>query len=246
MTTDVLKRFLLHLALWAAGLFILLLFQSRGGPLSLSAITPHLAYQTLLLASCPAGVGVAPLVMPGRIHVQGLLLVAAVSLALAVVVFVMAGWVAPSRLSGEGPRAMTTPALAQALSNGVHEAERTGEPADWIRANTLIFEHDRRFVQSMLAVLLPLLGLLVGSVGGRITLSGVRMAFYWSVGLFLVVSEYFAFENGFELVAVRTVGVATPAALFGLIVPGTLILGFGAAVMVDALWPPAGTPEAEA
>jgi len=246
MTTDILKRFLLLLASWATGLFILLLFQSRGGPLPLSAIVPHLAYQTLLLASFPAGVGVAPLIVPGRIHGWGLLPVAAVSLALAVFVFVMAGWVAPSRLSGEGPRAMTTPVLAQALSNGVHEAERTGEPADWIRANTLIFEHDRRFVQSMLAVLLPILGLLVGLVGGRIPLSGVRIAFFWSVGLFLVVSEYFAFENGFELVAVRTVGVATPAALFGLLVPGTLILGFGAGVVVDALWPRAGTAVVEA
>jgi hypothetical protein len=139
---------------------------------------------------------------------------------------------------------MNTPALAHALTAAVQEAERSGDPATWVQANTLIFEHDRRYAQSLLALLLPVLGLLVGSVGARIPLSGLRMAFFWAVGAFLLVSEYFAFENGFELVAVRTVGGETPAGLFALIVPGTLILAFGAAVLVDMAWPSTGGHDA--
>lgn len=246
MATSVLKRFIVLLAGWAAGFFVLLLLQSRGSPFPTGAFLPHAAYQALLLGSFPAGIGVAGAVLGRRVDFGAAGVVAGLSLVLAVVVFWMAGWVAPAVLGGampgvgeDEPRTLTLPVLKEAVARSVDEARRSGEPGRWIHANALVFEHDRRYAQTLITGLLPLLGMLVGAVGSRIPLVGLRMTYLWGIGLFLLVSSYFAVENGYELVAIRTVGGETPAGLFSVIVPGTLLLAFGAVAIVGAAWPPA-------
>ena len=130
---------------------------------------------------------------------------------------------------------MTQPALSAEMNASLQRAEASGEPADWIAANRLVWEHDRRIVQVMLFPMLALLGVLIGFWANQIRWSGLRQAFLWGLGLFILISEYFSLENGFELVAMRTVDIATPAGLFPLIVPGTLIIGLGGAAAIRFL-----------
>ena len=256
MVPSVLKRFPTLLAAWAAGFLVLLLLQSGGSPFPAAAWLPSAAYQALLLAAFPAGIGVARMVLPRRIDFGAAGILVGLSLALAGGVFWVSGWIAPVRLADalpsagtDEPRALTLPVLAEALERAVDEAEGmenllfgpitsgSDSAEQWIQANRLIFEHDRRYAQSFLLTFLPMLGVFVGALGAVVPLRGLRMGFFWGIGLFLLVSEYFALENGFELVAVRTVGGETPAGLFALIVPGTLFIAFGAAAVVRAVWP---------
>lgn len=246
MTRSPSLRFLTLLAAWAAGFVLLFLitgFNSGGTPFPPTARIPVWIYIGLLVAALPAGVGVAGSVLnETRTRPITLLSVMGTSLVAAVPVLVLALWVAPSTLASSRPdlsaveaTAMTQPTLAAELKASLESAEASGEPAEWLAANRLVWEHDRRIAQVMLFPMLTLLGILIGFWANQIRWPGLRQAFLWGLGLFILISEYFSLENGFELVAMRTVDVATPAGLFPLIVPGTLIIGLGCAAAIRLL-----------
>lgn len=235
--------YLLRLLLWSGSLLALLLTTGllSGGGSSLVEALPGWGYQALVLGAFPAGIGSAPAVFRGgRLTVRGLGSVAGCATLIGIVVFGLAHWAAPAARQGGGdePRALSLPALSSQAHAAVDRARDTDLATDWTKANTLFWEMDRRTSESLLVPLLTLLGLAVGFWSARVRTRGLELLQNWGMGVFLLLTLYGSVENGYELVAMRTVGALTPSGFLPLVVPGLLLLGLGWATLLAA-WPSA-------
>lgn len=191
----------------------------------------------LLLAAYPAGLASHSVVFAERGHLQrrlGLFLLAAVSVSL--VAFVQANWVGPALLSGGAgdgaldPASLTLGQLRTAIRAVRPPAETSiGSLELWLPYNRLAFHYVQRMEGMLVPALLAWVGVGVGFWSGRVPARSWRRAIQWGVGAFVVVSTYFATENGYELIVLRAAGPAEFAGDLILIVPGTLLLALGLA-----------------
>ena len=232
-----------RMVLWTAVisgilLGIAVLTVEGGGVLSNAPVWIGLAF---VLAAYPAGIAVAEDVIPDqglRVSAIGVFMAAAVSASLAA--FVLANWLAPALLSSAStgglpdPASMTLGEMRTEL--GVLGERARGGPAtadNWLPFNHLAYHYVRRTDGMMLPALFACVGLFVGYWSRLIDRIEIRRMGQWGIAAFLLVSTYFAGENGYEMILTHIGGPAEFVGDLVLIVPGTLIIGLGFATVAS-------------
>ncbi len=208
-----------------------------GGGAGVRALPVSLG-MALVLASYPAGIAVSGSVFgnggPSRSQLTAFV-EAAVSAC--VVLFLLTNWLAPAVAeAGVGPAGghLPWPQLRAAVQDLAVTTSAGPATVDaWLPFNEMAFNYVRRTDGTVLPALFACVGLLVGYWAPRLGRPGLTRLAHWGVGLFLMVSTYFAGENGFEMIVLQSAGPVAFAADLVLIVPGTLIIGLGLATLAD-------------
>ena len=246
----VILRFWMYAGIWAIALYVLLVGVTvvMGQPFG-DVVTnlPVWGGLALVLAAFPAGVTVSGDVL-GSVHEvdkvgdgwwRPPLLLTVGAAGIAAVFFVMAGYLGPAvarSMAGEaGALAIVEPThlslgeLRQALIAATDEAERSGASTieNWLPANRLAWHYFTRTDSSVLPIFFALIGVLVGFWSRLTPRRQLQQAQQWAMGLFLLVTTYFAGENGYEMVILRAAGPAAFAADFRLLIPPTLVMALG-------------------
>ncbi len=205
----------------------------------------------LVLAAYPAGIATAAHVWEeGRFSLERLAVFAGAAISVSVVAFVLANGVAPRALSPD-PVLEATSALSLTLGelrDSLHVLSRAlpTEPSDaeaWLPYNHLAYHYVRRTDGMLLPALFAWVGLFVGYWSAGIHEALLRRLPQWGLGAFLLVSTYFAGENGYEMIVLRSAGRAEFVADLVLIVPGTLLIGLGVATVAHAWRAGEASPE---
>ena len=241
----VLSSFWWRMVLWTGVISGILLgitvLTVEGGGVLISA--PLWIGTAFVLAAYPAGIAVADDVIPNRgirVSAVGMFMATAVSASLAA--FVLANWLAPALLSSVSTGGLPDPAgmtLGEMRTElGVLGERARGGPAtadNWLPFNHLAYHYVRRTDGMMLPALFACVGLFVGYWSRRIGRIEIRRMGLWGIAAFLLVSTYFAGENGYEMILIH---IGRPAEFVGdlvLIVPGTLIIGLGFATVASLI-----------
>ena len=103
----------------------------------------------------------------------------------------------------------------------------------WLPFNDLAFQYTRRVDLTILPLLFGGVGVLTGYWTAGHSHPAVARAAQWALGAFLLVTTYFAGENGWELIVLRAAGPVPFVGDLALIVPGALLMGLGTAVVLD-------------
>ena len=243
-------RFWKHMALWGLGFLILLVAMGlMSGDPRMSNFLFHIPdwAAVLVLPAFPAGIAVASLVaLPGSGLIRRVLeltgAAAVVSVVLYLFVAVVVPWAAPTQdlanLATVEARALNHGELHETIAAAKTLAEN--DPAGpslqrWQPVNILIWEHERRIVESLLPLVFAWLGALVGFWARWSARPEIRQAQYWAVGFFNLVALWGASENGFEFIVIRAAGLADYAAWLAGVVPSMLVLGMAGPTLI-ALW----------
>lgn len=235
----VLKAFWSLQLLWLlliSALFVSLGALSGSGSDTL-ARAPAWMGMVLLLAAYPAGLGSADAVFqgaqasPARLGAFG-----AASLSATLVAFAFVNGAAPSLLTAglrgglPDAAAMTLGELARAMDGARPVRELPPATVDaWLGYNHLAFHYVRRLEGTLAVALLAWVGLLTGYWSRRLRPRPLRRMAQWGMGAFVVVTTYFAGENGYELIVLRAAGPVEFAGDLVLVVPATLVGALGLA-----------------
>ena len=243
-------RFWAQLGLWTGvllGILIVVSLLMGGTWVSTIARLPVWGGLALVLAAYPAGIAASRKVIVGeRLQLRSLVEVSIAAVAVCVLTFLLAGyvgpvvvrWVDPQAVAAGDPVAMVLGELRREMIAAVELAEQATDSESrelWLDANKLSWVYFSRTDSSVLPLLFGWIGVMVGFWARMLPRMEMRQAQYWAMGLFLVIATYFAGENGYEMVVLRSVGPAAFAADFRLIVPGVLVIGLGWPTIL-ALW----------
>lgn len=222
-------RFLLLLAPWTLGILGVLSapLLVSGGFAALSESAGTLAALAFTLAAYPAGLSTAhALWEPGEEvrRVAGTAVAAGLACG---GLFVVVNYVAP-------PGGVSLPELRRLLADAWERATAAGPSIDaWLPFNELAFQYTRRVDAMVLPLLFGGVGAFLGYWTADHPRPPVARAAQWILGAFLLVTTYFAGENGWELIVLRAAGPVPFVGDLALIVPGALALGLGLAVVAD-------------
>ena len=187
----------------------------------------------LVVGAFAAGVGSARLASQGGEgpSLGDVARLSAAAVPVGALAFVLMSWASPATmpddLRANEPRAATSAEIRAHLAGVADriEAEPVADRAEaWQAANGWAFEHERRIVQSLLVPVLAVIGFLVG-IWSRSLGRPFRPLAIWGAAFFLIVTMYFAGENGFELIVLRSAGPMAFVAWLQLIVPGAVLVG---------------------
>jgi len=207
------QRFLIALALWAAGILIVML------PMALlddySQATNYfirLIGRALGLAAFPAGIAVASAVFhrPRPWPELGAFLVAAGSVS--IIVLLSTTVLAP--LIGDGTR--NVPQLLHDMSPAGGSWE-TRNDAAWVLFTSVL--------SAVNAFLFAVIGLELGAWAPRALLAPIRRPVYWAVGLGLLVSGYAVWDTTYETIVLHTAADVSFAAFYTMLIPASICLG---------------------
>jgi hypothetical protein len=210
---NVAKRFLAALAIWSAGILMVMI------PIALlddySQPTTHfirLIARAIGLAAFPAGLAVSPSVFRRAQpwpELAGLVVTAAlVSVAVLLTTTVLA-----PLLDSE---TRTVPELIREMTSA-GESWETRNNAAWILGSSL--------VSAATAFLHAMIGLQVGTWASRAFPMPIRRLLYWAIGLGLLISGYAVWDTTYETIVLHTQADVTFAAFYSLLVPLAICAG---------------------
>ncbi|MDX1395151.1 MAG: hypothetical protein R3195_12205 [Gemmatimonadota bacterium] len=175
-----------------------------------------------MIAAFPAGVAASRDAVRWRGPRFGpLVAFAGLTLATAVVVFALDGWVEPMLTSSSWPFGDRLAAVGTAFES----AEQVGTLEAWRAANRLAWTIDVAVSQALTAGAVAWVGALLGAWLPAEWSPRVRFASFGGAGLFLLVTVYLMAENGYELLLMQTLGPAQVTAWLPLIAPGMIAVG---------------------
>jgi len=207
------QPFFAALALWTAGILVVML------PMALlddySQATAHfirLIGRSIGLAAFPAAIAVAPAVFrrPQPWPELGSFLAAAGAVSLTV--FVMTTVLAPL----VDHQVRTLPQLSRDMSSSMASWE-TRNHAAWVLFTSAF--------AAVNAFLHALIGIQIGAWAPRSLALPVRRAFYWMVGLGLLVSGYAVWDTTYETIVLHTQADAGFAAFYTILIPASICAG---------------------
>lgn len=233
------------MAVWTLLIVVLLLAISAltGAGGDILAGVPVWIGLAFVLAAYPAAITVADDVFPAReVDLARAGVFAAVTASASAATFILANVVAPMLLSGSaGPGLIdgTSMTLGEVLAElrVLGEQARRGPATaeNWLPFNHLAYQFVRRTDGMLLPALFAWVGLFVGFWSNRLHRHELRRTAQWGMGAVLLISTYFAGENGYEMILTRIGGPAEFVGDLVLIVPGTLIIGLGLATLISVL-----------
>jgi hypothetical protein len=210
---DVARRFLLAEAVWATGIFLLMLPVALldNDPPSSAHVIRWLA-RAVGLAAFPAGITIAPIVFADERPWRLLLPAFAAASAVSVAVFVLTAVIPPI----VSDRASTLPPLVAAMS---------GATESWETRNAAAWDFYTNLFAPLNALLFAAIGVQVG-IWARYSLPlPLRRALYWAVGLGLLISGYAIWDTTYEAVVIHTAADVSFAAFYTVLIPASICAG---------------------
>jgi hypothetical protein len=207
------QRFLIALAVWTAGILIVML------PMALlddySQASTHfirLVARAIGFAAFPAGIAVAPAVFHRARPWPELGAFLAAAMAVAAVVLLSGTVVAP--MFGDGAR--TLPQLVHDMTSA-RESWETRNDAAWVLFTSIF--------AAVNALLFAVIGLQLAAWASRALLGPLRRPLYWAVGLGLLLSGYAVWDTTYETIVLHTQADASFAAFYTILIPASLCAG---------------------
>ncbi len=225
------RRFLLAWGVWTLLILLLAFLASSIGGAGASndpwRYTNWVA-GAMTLAGFPAGIIAArDVVNWERAWLAPLLAFAGTTIAIAVLVFAVRGFVGPGLIADQPgePATWSLGDRVAALADAEAAAEAAGTLDAWITANRIGFEVDVTVTTALTAIAFAWIGALLGAWLPTGLRRDLRIAIVVTAGMFLLMTGYLMTENGYELLLLKTLGPAYVIAWFPLISPGMTAVG---------------------
>jgi hypothetical protein len=235
----VLSNFFQTVLAWTVGLVLLLAVTTvltGGGVDGLDEALVAWLGLGFTLSAYPAGLVAAGKVWPSERAVVPLGLFAGASLLLTVMLFGLLNFAFPA----DG---MTLEELRAAMAEAYERAMAAPPTVEsWLPFNTLAFAYTRRVDATVAACLFAWVGLLLGHWTSGHSFPPLARAVEWAMGALLLITAYFAGENGWELIVMRAGGPVSFVGDLVLIVPLALVGALTLVVALDRLSPEADNP----
>lgn len=224
-------RFLLFLLPWSVATLLLLSGPTllSAGPTGFLAGLKSWLPMAVTLAAYPAGLAAANAVwQPGEVSKRLVAFALAGAIA-SLALFVLINFVAPA--------GGTSLAELKQLLQQTHQQATVGDATidAWRPFNELAFQYTRRVDACLLPLILGGVGVCLGYWTSTPSRPHAARAAEWFLGAFLVVTTYFAGENGVELIIDQAAGPVTFVGDLVFIVPGALLAGLGVVVALELL-----------